>query len=132
MEDKLNTLQFTLNTLPMNDRQLEGFLKVTQALQTDPEHELILQMPNNDDPQKIWIRWNDNGYFVGFSFPMDDFGWSHPLVLGAEGLEYEDVEMLITEICVNQTETEKIDLVMHEFRDVTGQVYGDERGGETE
>ena len=125
MDNALYTVQFTLKTLPMSDRQLEGFLRVTQALQTDPEHELVLQIPNNDDPQEIQIRWNDNGYFVGFSFPMDDFGWSHPLVLAAEGLEYEDVEMLVREICVNQTDTESIELFMHEFRDVTGQVYGD-------
>ena len=50
--------------------------------------------------------------------------WTHPLLLGAAGLEYKDVEMLVTEICVNQTETEKIELVMNEFRDMTSQVYG--------
>ena len=58
---------------------------------------------------------------------MEEFGWSHPCLLGAVGLEYKDVEMLVTEICVNQTETEKIDLVMNEFRDYTAQVYGDDK-----
>ena len=57
---------------------------------------------------------------------MDDFGWSHPLLLGAEGLKYEDVEMLVTEICVNQTETDQIELIMKGFHDMTEQVYGED------
>ena len=125
MEEPLYMEQFTVNTLPMNDRQLEGILMITRILKTDHEHGLILLMPNNDDPQEIRIRWIDDGYFVGLCFPMDDFGWSHPLLLAAEGLKYEDVEMLVTEICVNRTGTEHIELVMNEFRDVTARVYGE-------
>ena len=125
MEDNLYMEQFTLNTLPMDERQLEAILTITRLLKTDPDHGLILLMPNNHDPREIRIRWIDDGYFVGFNYPMEEFGWKHPLLLGAVGLEYKDVEMLVTEICVNQTETEKIDLVMNEFRDYTTQVYGE-------
>ena len=126
MEDKNYTLEFTLNSLPMSDEQLDGFLMLARALADDPEHRLILLMPGNADPQEIHIQWNDDGYCVGFSFPMDEYGWSHPLMLAAEGLKYEDVVMLMTEICVNQTDTDSIELVMSSFRDVTEQVYGED------
>ena len=126
MEDNLYMEQFTLNTLPMDERQLEAILTITRLLKIDSDHGLILLMPNNHDPREIRIRWIDDGYFVGFIYPMEEFGWSHPLLLGAVGLEYKDVEMLVTEICVNQTETEKIELVMNEFRDMTSQVYGED------
>lgn len=135
MDDNLYMEQFTLNTLPMDDRQLEAILTITRLLKNDPDHGLILLMPNNHDPREIRIRWLDDGYFVGFNYPMEEFGWSHPLLLGAVGLEYKDVEMLVTEICVNQTETENIELVMNEFRDMTSQVYGEDgtiKGGEEE
>lgn len=125
MEENLYMEQFTMNSLPMNDRQLESILMITRLLKIDHDHGLILNMPNNEDSQEIRIRWIDNGYFVGLAFPMDDFGWTHPLLLAAEGLAYEDVEMLITEICVKQTSTENFELVMNDFRDVTGQVYED-------
>ena len=126
MEDNLYMEQFTLNTLPMDERQLEAILTITRLLKIDSDHGLILLMPNNHDPREIRIRWIDDGYFVGVNYPMEEFGWSHPLLLGAVGLEYKDVEMLVTEICVNQTETEKIELVMNEFRDMTSQVYGED------
>ena len=85
-----------------------------------------MSMPNNDDPQEIRIQWIDDGYFVGLTFPMNDFGWTHPLLLAAEGLPYEDVEMMIKEICMKQMETGDIELINKRFRDVTGEVYGDE------
>ncbi len=124
MDNVLWIEEFTVNTLPMNDRQLDAFLMMTNALQHDPEHCLVLKMPNNEDPEEIRICWNNGGYYVWLSFPMDEIGWPHPLVLAAEGLEYDDVEMLVTEICVNQTGTENIELIMNDFRDVTSEVDG--------
>ena len=132
MEESLYMEQFTLNSLPMNDRQLETILTITRLLKIDPDHGLILLMPNNDDPQEIRIRWIDDGYFVGMCYPMEEFGWSHPLLLGGEGLRYEDVEMLVTEICVNQTGTENIEIVMNDFRDMTAQVFEEKSDSETE
>ncbi len=126
MEDNLCMEQFTFDTLPLSERQLNDILLITKMLRIDPERGLILKMPNYDDPEEIRIRWIDGGYFMGLSFPMDEIGWSHPLVLAAEGLEYEDVEMLVTEICVNQTDTMEIELIMTDYRNVTSEVYGKE------
>ena len=59
-------------------------------------------------------------------FPMDDFGWEHPLVLAADGIDFEGVKRILTEILMNQKDTEDIDLVLYSFRDVTTEVYGED------
>ena len=61
------------------------------------------------------------------AFPMDDFGWSHPLVLGREGLTYENVKASLTGILLERKDTDQIEEVMNNFRDITETVYGTEK-----
>ena len=60
------------------------------------------------------------------AFPMDDFGWSHPLVLRREDLTYENVRTILTGILLEKKDTDQIPEVMNGFRDITDAVYGTE------
>ena len=120
------TAEFTISTLPASDRQVESLLTIAQILKTDTSYILVIGLPNHDDPQELSVTYYDNGYYMELSFPMDDFGWSHRLVLARSEMSYEEVESVITGVLLNGLSTEEIPVVMEGFRDITDDVYGGE------
>ena len=95
-------------------------------LQIDSKRNLKVLLPNSDDPEEINVSYADGKYSMRLSFPMDDFGWKHPLILGKDGMNYNEVKEILTEICVNQTSTMEIPAIENSFRDITAEVFENE------
>lgn len=115
----------TFDSLPAEKHAFADMCTFTELCQLDSSRILKVLLPNYDDPQEIRVEYKAGTYCVELSFPMDEFGWSHPLVLAADGMDYRSVKQILTEICMNQTSTEHIPAVIENFRDITSQVYSD-------
>ena len=113
----------TVSTLPMEKSSFSDMSIFIQIPEYPVPRNLKILMPNHDDPQEIEVAFNDGSYSMELSFPMDDFGWAHPLVLGADDLSVEQVLMILTEICRKQTSTEGIPIISERFTDVTETVF---------
>ena len=72
------------------------------------------------------IGATSEGYFLALSYPMDDFGWSHPLILAEGDLPYEDVEQVIRGVCEEGKSTGDIPVVMEKLKDCTGEAFGED------
>ena len=112
------TAEFTISALPASDRQVESLLTIAQILKTDTSYILVIGLPNHDDPQELSVSYYDDGYYMELSFPMDDFGWSHPLVLARSEMSYEEVESVITGVLLNGLSTEEI-ITLRRFENTT-------------
>ena len=127
------TMLFGIHDFPASRYQLEGLLDLTETLEDEPEHLLRIVLNAHDDPREIWLARQAGGFRMVFAFPMDDFGWPVPLLLCGDDLSSDEVEELLTGICLEGRETDSFPLVEDRFRDVTGAVFGDfevpEEGG---
>ena len=117
----------TFDILPADKQAFDDMCIFIQIPEFPIPRDLILQMPNHDDPQEIKVSFKDGTYSMELCFPMDGFGWNHPMVLASEGLEYKDVKAILTEICLNQTETGDIPLIVERFKDVTAIVFPEDK-----
>ena len=113
-------------SLPADKNTFDDICIFIQIPEYPTPRTLKLKLPNHDDPQEINVTYSNGGYRMELIFPMDDFGWEHPLVLAADGIDFEGVKRILTEILMNQKDTEDIDLVSYSFRDVTTEVYGED------
>ena len=113
--------------LPADKQAFDDMCIFIQIPEFPIPRDLILQMPNHDDPQEIKVSFKDGTYSMELCFPMDGFGWNHPMVLASEDLEYKDVKAILTEICLNQTETGDIPLIVERFKDVTAIVFPEDK-----
>ena len=123
-EKKPRLIRFVYESLPLNQRNLEDLLTIVQLLGIDRERVLQITFPGYDDPAEIRVAALQNGYYLGLSFPMEEFDWDHPLVLAAENLSREQVEEVLRGICGERKSTEEIPIVMEELKDVTNLIYG--------
>ena len=112
--------------LPASERDVEGILTFIEMMQLDPKRPMVVRLPRHDDPREIRVSYHNGVYSMELAFPMDDFGWSHPLVLRREGLTYENVRTILTGILLEKKDTDQIPEVMNGFRDITDAVYGTE------
>ncbi len=115
----------TFDSLPADKDAFADICTFTELCQLDSSRILKVLLPNYDDPQEIRVEYKAESYSIELSFPMDEFGWTHQLVLAADGMEYKDVKQILTEICMNQISTEGIPAVIENFRDITSQLYSD-------
>jgi hypothetical protein len=105
---------------------VEGIFTFIEMMQLDPKRPMVVRLPRHDDPREIRVSYHNGGYSMELAFPMDDFGWSHPLILRREGLTYENVRTILTGILLEKKDTDQIPEVMNGFRDITDAVYGTE------
>ncbi len=112
-------------SLPAPQQQVKDLRIFVELCELDPKRGLKVELQNNNDPQEIWVEYRDNGYYLELSFPMDDFGWSHPLILASDGLGYKDIESVLNGILLDGKSTEEIPFVMESLKDVTKTVFGE-------
>jgi len=120
---KENAATVVYDSLPVDKREFRGMCIFVEIPEYPNPRDLRILMPNHDDQQEIQVSFKDGLYSMEFSFPMLDFGWKHPLVLAADSMSIDEVKMVLTEICMNQTSTEDIPGFEEKFRDITSQVY---------
>ena len=122
------TMSFGINTLPATGQQHDALKRIVEALETDENesHILEVRLPNNDDPGAIQIAHFEDGYYMGLEFPMNDFGWEHPLILAGTGFSCEEIESILNDILIEGKSTDRIPAIMNGVRDVTGEFYGKE------
>ena len=123
---KPKLVRFVYDELPLNQRDLEELLLIIQLLSIDRLRILQIVFPGYDDPEEIRIAALKEGYYLGLSYPMDDYGWEHPLLLAAENLPIEEVNEVIQGICAEEKSTGDIPVVMEKLKDVTAMVYGED------
>ena len=116
-------VRFVYDELPINQRNLGDLLLIIRMLAIDRERILQIDLPGCDDPEEIRIAALKDGYYLGLSFLMEDFGWSHPLLLAAEDLSVEDVLDVVSKVCGEGMSTGDITVVMERLKDVTSKVY---------
>lgn len=121
---KPKLVRFVYDELPLNQRDLEELLLIIQLLSIDKLRILQIVFPGYDDPEEIRIAAHKEGYYLGLSYPMDDYGCEHPLLLAAENLPIEEVNEVIQGICAEGKSTGDIPVVMEKLKDVTAMVYG--------
>ncbi len=116
----------TFKSLPAEEDEVSDLRTFAELMQLDPKRGLEVELPNYDDPSAIKVAYRDGGYYLEFVFPMDDFGWDHPLVLARGGFSFEDIKSVLDGVLLEGTSTEEIPAVM-KLKDITSTVYGDER-----
>ena len=121
---KPKLVRFVYDELPLNQRDLEELLLIIQLLSIDRLRILQIVFPGYDDPEEIRIAALKEGYYLGLSYPMDDYGCEHPLLLADENLPIEEVNEVIQGICAEGKSTGDIPVVMEKLKDVTAMVYG--------
>jgi len=125
MKKESELIRFQYSEVPLTQRNLEDLQTLIRILRIDRNRVLQVVFPGYDDPEEIRIAAQENGYYLGMGFPMDDFGWPHPLILAAEDLSVEEVEQVIQAICGEGKSTEEIPVVMEKLKDITKQVFGE-------
>ena len=116
----------TYKTLPADEREFRDMCTFVELFQLDAKRSLKVELPNWDHPQEFSVSYRDGNYRMRLTFPMEEFGWSHPMVLGADGMTFEHVKTIMTEICLYQSDTKNIPLIVESFKDITSEVYGEE------
>ena len=113
------------DTLPADKRSFDDMCIFIQIPEYPTPRGLEILLPNHNDPRAIRVLFQNGTYSMKMIFSMEDFGWTHPLILGTDGLSFEDVKLILTEICLNQRASKEIDIVVHGFQDITAQIYPD-------
>ena len=110
--------------LPAMKRDIKDMFTFIEMMQLDPKRPMVVRLPKHDDPREIRVSYKNGGYSVELTFPMDDFGWTHPLVLGCESLSYDDIKGILIGILIEGKDTGEIQTIMERFKDITEMLYG--------
>ena len=114
----------TIGSLPAKREQINSVLKIAGLLKNEPQYAVELVLAGHDDPAAFLFAWQGEGYKMVLRFPMEDFGWCHPLLLSGNKLALEDVEKILNAICLECKGTQDID-ALNPFRNITRLLYKD-------
>jgi len=84
---------------------------------------VVIEIENSDDYQELRLSCTGEAYYLDITYPMDEFGWEHPLILADDRLTAAEAEEVLRSILVD--ENDQTDIIMKRFRQVSGFIYGD-------
>ena len=114
-----------VDDLPETADSFMKYLNLLGMLRERTDSRAILQLTGRDDPQEILLSYGGEDYYMELNYPMDDFGWEHPLLLANDHVSFENTVSILWEILVKETETGDIQSVNKSFRNITEDIYKD-------
>lgn len=83
----------------------------------------VLQLPEGNQPQSVLISHTGHGYYMELNYPMNDFEWSHPLLLANDNLTIEEAVDVLWFLLVEGTD--EIEIITNHFHEISSMIYED-------
>ena len=119
------TAEVTLNELPANDEQMSGIIAFLDYVKERSDVSVIIRMNDefyeDDVPQSVLLAESPNGFYMELNYSMDDWEWSHPLLLANDHLTLEEAASVLTSIFHDCTDD--ISIIQQGFGEVSSRVY---------
>ena len=107
-------LSFGLNALPANEEQINGLLKLTNALRETPEHLIQISLHSCDDPAELAIARQKTGYKMVLT--LSDSSHENQRLLVGNRLSFDQVRRVLYGILEKGLATDQIPVIVKHFR----------------
>ena len=119
------TMDATLSRLPANDEQLAAAISLFDMIKERPDVSAVIHRKDEEQadnvPQSILIADSPDGIYMELSYDMDDFGWSHPLILANDHLSREEAEEVLVSIL--RECTDQIEIINSGFGEISSTLF---------
>ena len=125
--DKNYTAVFSLNKLPVNDKQMSSLLAFCDYVKKRKDVAVVIRI--NDEhyedevPQEVLLTESAEGFYMELNYSMVDWGWDHPLLLANDHLTEEEAATVL--ISIFHACTDNVQIVTRGFGKVSSSVYPD-------
>ena len=121
--NKRYTARVTVRSLPIDESGFPRFRQLMDFVRQRQDVTVVIEIENSDDYQELRLSCTGEAYYLDITYPMDEFGWEHPLILADDRLTAAEAEEVLRSILVD--ENDQTDIIMKRFRQVSGFIYGD-------
>ena len=125
--DKNYIAVFSLNKLPVNDKQMSSILAFRDYVKKRKDVAVVIRI--NDEhyedevPQEVLLTESAEGFYMELNYSMVDWGRDHPLLLANDHLIEEEAATVL--ISIFHDCTDNVQIVTRGFGEVSSSVYPD-------
>ena len=121
--EKDYTAKVDIHQLPVNVNEITNYFKLLEMVEQRQDLNTVLQLPEGYQPQSVLISYTGRSYYMELSYPMDDFEWTHPLLLANYNLTIEEAADVLWFLLVEGTD--EIEIITNHFHEISSRIYED-------
>lgn len=121
--EKDYTAKVGIHQLPVHVNDITNYFKMLEMVEQRQDLNTVLQLPEGYQPQSVLISYTGQGYYMELSYPMDDFEWTHPLLLANDNLTIKEAADVLWFLLVEGTD--EIEIITNHFHEISSRIYED-------
>ena len=119
--NKMYAAKVTVNSFPIDESEFPKYRQLMDFVQQRQDVTVVIEIEDSSEYQEIRFSYTREAYYLDITYPMDDFGWEHPLILANDGLTAAEAEEVLRSILVD--ENDQIEIIINHFHEVSSSIY---------
>ena len=122
------TMEVSVCRLPVDDEKMSAILSFLDLVKVRKDVSVVIRIEDeeyeDDVPNSILLANSQEGFYMELSYSMDNWEWSHPLILANDHLDGDEAASVLTSIFHECTD--QIPIVANSFGEISSKVYPEE------
>ena len=119
--NKTVTAKITVGSFPIDESEFPKYGQLLDYVRKKQDLTVVIEIEDSDEFQEIRLSRAGDAYRLAITYPMDDFGWEHPLILANDALTAGEAEEVLRSILVDGTD--QTEIITNSFHEVSSTIY---------
>lgn len=118
---KMFNLKIPVDSFPVDESDFEQYLLFLELVRQSQSTSVAFGTAGSKDYQEIRLSYTGDAFYLEITYPMDDFGWDHPLILANDSLTLAEAEEVLRSLLVDGTD--QTEIITNHFHEISSSIY---------
>ncbi len=107
---------------PIKADDFPTFSRLPELVRLKQNSSVTIETKGSEDYDQILLSWTGDAFYLEIVYPMDIYGWEHPLILANDSLTAEEAEEVLRSLLVDGTD--QTEIITNHFHEISSSIYG--------
>ena len=115
-------MKVEIPVFPVTADDFPKFSRLPELVRLKQNLTVTIETKGSEDYDQILLSCTGDAFYLEIVYPMDIFGWEHPLILANDSLTAEEAEEVLLSLLVDGTD--QTEIIINHFHEISSSIYG--------
>ena len=118
---KMFNMKVAVKAFPISADDFPKYCRLLETVRQKQDFTASIVMEVSEDYNQILMSYTGEAYYLEILYPMDAYGWDHPLILANDSLTAEEAEGVLRSLLVDGTD--QTEIITNHFHEISSSIY---------
>ena len=114
-------MKVAVKAFPISADDFPKYCRLLETVRQKQDFTASIVMEGSEDYNQILLSYTGEAYYLEILYPMDAYGWDHPLILANDSLTAEEAEGVLRSLLVDGTD--QTEIITNHFHEISSSIY---------